>query len=226
MTTPAQLLEMSHNVSCQSPDAPQNPIQAPKKSSTTTTTTKTSKNNTPDVSSFKLPKPPAPPPPSAALLNKKMKYEREDEQNEQRVKLYNKIIDYLEDDIIGPLLKDISRPEPTTKLSELQIIEEALYKKLNRGRKTAMVENAFSGGLCAMEGVFVNFFQKPHMVGCSKRIIERAGPDLQKDLRMIALELDDDWVPGPKLNLLMSVFREIQTEFSNDSGPIPPPSST
>lgn len=203
-----------------------NPIQVPKKPAATQTTTKQNKQNIPDVSSFKFPKQQAAPPQTAALLNKKMKYDREDEQNEQRVKLYNKIIDYLEDDIVGPLLKDITRPETTTKLTDLQIIEEAMYKKLNRGRKTAMVETAFSGGLGAMENVFVNFFQKPNMIGCSKRIIERAGPSLQKDLRMIALELDDDWVPGPKVNILMSVFQELQREFSNETTPPVDPQST
>lgn len=156
-------------------------------------------------------------------MNKKLKFDREDEQNNQRVKKYNKIIEYLEDDLLGPGLSDITRPNPETKLPELEMIEQQIYKKLKRGRKAQMVQNGFEGALKIIEGFLVQLFDAKHMINASDRIVARMGEGLQKDLRMVSIELSDDWVPGPFVNIGLSLFGEFQREFSN-CGPVSGPS--
>lgn len=212
----SNILSLSHAVSTDSPDAPVNPIQTPKKPKEST-----KKSAPPEFSTYKIPsslsKSSTPPPPqTAALLNKKLKFEREDEENDRYVKLSTKINDYLEDDLLGGFLSDkgFKKPEANVKLPELEVMYKNIKNSFKKGSKAALVETTFRKALETMEGLACQFTHNPSMQGASQRIIDRMGMPLKMNLRVVAIELDDSFVPGPVATLALSLVGEMATEFS------------
>jgi len=212
MASIANLVSLSHEVSTEHKDAPVNPIQGPSKPKASTT----KPPKTADFTSFKVPKAP-PPPQTAALMNKKLKYEREDDQNEQRQNLASKIDDYFSDDILSEILMaaNIKQPEPNTKLAELEIIYARIKKAFKRGSKGAFVESTFMNTLRWGETFCVNFLGNQKMAGSAERILSQLPSDVQRDLRIVAVELPDYLIPSAPINLALNIFSAFGREISN-----------
>lgn len=197
-------------MSTDSAEAPNNPINTP--STKKVSLNKTTKATGPEFSNFKIPAPPKTP---AGTINSKVKYQREDEQDEERVKLASKINEYLEDDLLGPKFEGkIKKPNPEAKVAELRIIKANIEAILKKGRKSDFVEGAFKSALMATEQMCVQFLNRPTMVGAADRIVQRMGPNLQADLRILSIELDDTYIPGPLVTLGMTILSEFNREIS------------
>lgn len=170
---------------------------------------------------------PAPPKITAAKKKEEVRQEEKVEQKSretERSELYSKITHYFHSKHLAKFIPDdIKPPKSTDSLESLQAIDKTIKGFMHRASKEIFVQRALESFINFGETGLVEILKLEHWRGISDEILR--DPDvLQPELEELAIELSDNYVPGPKIRLAVKIAN-IAQEFLKH-GPKNKPSSS
>jgi len=144
-----------------------------------------------------------------------MKFEREDEQSAKKAELIRKVVEYLEHPVFVKRLSHISRPKEGTSITEWEGTYKAIKSCLTQGAKEVFVENAILTIGRFTENACVSILQLEHMKGSTQRVFEEDRDGFKEDMTILAIEMSDQYMPGPELRIFGRLLAGFGREFSN-----------
>lgn len=145
---------------------------------------------------------PAPAPADRKALEDARKQVREDEMVEVR----RKVESYLRHPKFQELLRGVAAPKSSASDVEWRSALEQIYTTMKAAYKDMMVTMMFEQGCTVAETVMVEFLKMEDKRGLAPSMVAHRG-DFEPELSEIAIELANNWVPGPHVRLLGKVAR-------------------
>jgi len=135
---------------------------------------------------------------------------------DDQVELRRKVKAYLSNPKFQSLFQSIQEPGPKATDADWRTCYEQIAEVLKSTYKEMLVRTMFEGGCQAAETVMVTLLQMEQMTGLKDHMVSHRDK-FEPELTEIAIELSNNWVPGPIPRLMFKMFNELK-EFGKERG--------
>ena len=149
----------------------------------------------------------------ASMAAKEAAAQMQKERDEkEREKLMSRIDSIFRTPILrAKLSAEMKPPSEKTSLADLRLLNAKINSQMNHEAKVRMVHQFYDISCNTTEQILTNYMRMEEKAGLGMFLMERKKDLLEQELAEIAAELPDDYVPGAKTRLLITLISLIQT---------------
>lgn len=152
---------------------------------------------------------------------------KRDVHDKEQAELRRKVTDYLENPKFNGIFNGrVILPGKTADDLHWKTAYEQIISTMKSKYKEAMVRTMFTRGCDVTETILVRFMKMSEYQGLGREITSNAA-FFEPELTEIAIEMNNDWVPGPMPRLLLKLAEQIskfsERRTSSSSNDVEPP---
>lgn len=135
---------------------------------------------------------------------------KKENEEDERAQMFRRVNEYLRSPYLSPLLpKDIKPPSEKSTMAELKSIHASIKGALMGEAKRAFVFNIFDRVAEGGEFFLLNVLHDSSKLGLGN-FVKGNREMFQPELEEIAIELNDNYIPGPQARLALKLMSIVQ----------------